>query len=1022
MMTDLKLGIVFDIKSGKFKSEVKENTQAMDKFSVTTEQTAKTTQHFDKSLGLSNFTLAKTNKVAQAVERGIGMMKKEVKHTTPVVNVFAKETQGAATKVNQFDRNAKQATVKVKNLGSSTQKAAGQTRQFNAAIDDTNTKLFKTNKVAAGVKNAIAGIAVGFGGIQLGKGLVTELGAFQDIRTRLQGLSADAADYAEKERWLIDLAADHHKELNGLADGYSRLSTLTQEKIINDGQARAMLEGLSNAAAQNGAGTADLERVYYGLAQALGQGVVQMQEVNQVVEPLPGLMTKLARAAGEETGAGFKALIASGEVTSEMFGGLLVKALTEYDGAAAKTADNINAKYRDIKLEYQLLAVELEQPINGALLPTLDGLASGLSFLKDHTDSIITVLQGGLVIAAGHATNAIIKKTSATATDLIASRISTQAAKVQAQSEYNLAVAYKASAVGSVQNSLADQRLIASKTVLTAATNKANFALRAGGGAMALLGGPVGVAMLAAFAVGTYAMSAADGARESTNLANKVSLANKKLTELTTKQLRLRLFELENDPAAEIDKARLKALKAQEEYNKVQAARGFKNPNKETEETVLNRDVEIETLELKLSKITTLKTQISTLLAKPSEGQKPEAPTTQSGKVLDVFKDQEDALKRQLSLLGKNSELAKAEYETQLGKYKDLLPGQKAAIVNLAKEIDAKKESVAADKQALQQSEQLEQSAQSYAETLQRKVSLSGEVTNVQQLAFELENGSLIGINDQLKEQLMLKAQLADRAEADAEKQLPFWEQMNEHIASTTENFDVMWGNSFDRFAQGIGDATATSIMEGQSFSDAMKNIGRSVIKEVISGIVQIGVKKLALFAIEKAINKGTATSAATVMSANASATAMQAGLAAFASTAAIPIIGPAAAPGAMTAALAVATPMAGAITAASAGMAGMAHDGIDEIPREGTWLLDKGERVVDSRTNQDLKQALNKGNVGSGSAPVIHITNHNTFEGNNNPDDIESVMALSTEKMRADLYEDFSTGGLLTQQLKAAM
>ncbi len=40
----------------------------------------------------------------------------------------------------------------------------------------------------------------------------------------------------------------------------------------------------------------------------------------------------------------------------------------------------------------------------------------------------------------------------------------------------------------------------------------------------------------------------------------------------------------------------------------------------------------------------------------------------------------------------------------------------------------------------------------------------------------------------------------------------------------------------------------------------------------------------------------------------------------------------------------------------------GQAHDGIDSIPREGTWLLDKGERVVDSRTNQDLKNFLRSG------------------------------------------------------------
>ena len=217
-----------------------------------------------------------------------------------------------------------------------------------------------------------------------------------------------------------DRAEEHHKELNGLADGYSRLSTLTQEKIITDGQARDMLEGLSNAASRNGAGTADLERVYYGLSQALGAGTVNMEDFKQVTEPLPDLMAKIARAAGQETSSGLKELIGTGTYTSEVFGKHLVKALQDYAGASAETANNINAKYRDIKLEYQLLAVELEQPVNSALLPTLDGLAEGLSFLKDHAEGVITVLQGGLVVAAGHAVNAISAKTAATAKSIIA--------------------------------------------------------------------------------------------------------------------------------------------------------------------------------------------------------------------------------------------------------------------------------------------------------------------------------------------------------------------------------------------------------------------------------------------------------------------------------------------------------------------------------------------------------------------------------------------------------------------------
>jgi hypothetical protein len=83
-----------------------------------------------------------------------------------------------------------------------------------------------------------------------------------------------------------------------------------------------------------------------------------------------------------------------------------------------------------------------------------------------------------------------------------------------------------------------------------------------------------------------------------------------------------------------------------------------------------------------------------------------------------------------------------------------------------------------------------------------------------------------------------------------------------------------MWGNTFDRFASGIGDATAAAIVEGQNFSDTMKTFARSAVQEVISGLVQIGIKQLALFALEK-------TMLAASTQANAAAASIQGGAAA---------------------------------------------------------------------------------------------------------------------------------------------
>ncbi|MDF0636054.1 transglycosylase SLT domain-containing protein [Acinetobacter nosocomialis] len=57
----------------------------------------------------------------------------------------------------------------------------------------------------------------------------------------------------------------------------------------------------------------------------------------------------------------------------------------------------------------------------------------------------------------------------------------------------------------------------------------------------------------------------------------------------------------------------------------------------------------------------------------------------------------------------------------------------------------------------------------------------------------------------------------------------------------------------------------------------------------------------------------------------------------------------------------------------------GMAHNGIDNIPREGTWLLDGGERVLNPQQNKDLTNYLNNRQSGSGEGDV-QISQQITF------------------------------------------
>ncbi|WP_086932195.1 hypothetical protein [Agarilytica rhodophyticola] len=93
------------------------------------------------------------------------------------------------------------------------------------------------------------------------------------------------------------------------------------------------------------------------------------------------------------------------------------------------------------------------------------------------------------------------------------------------------------------------------------------------------------------------------------------------------------------------------------------------------------------------------------------------------------------------------------------------------------------------------------------------------------------------------------------------------------------------------------------------------------------------------------------------------------AAMGAYSALASIPYVGPflgAAAAGSVIA-------LGGAY---AADVAGIAHGGLDNVPKESTYLLDKGERVLSPRQNQDLTSFLDDNNAGRQQGDVTVIVN----------------------------------------------
>ncbi|MBL3809560.1 hypothetical protein [Alteromonas macleodii] len=155
-----------------------------------------------------------------------------------------------------------------------------------------------------------------------------------------------------------------------------------------------------------------------------------------------------------------------------------------------------------------------------------------------------------------------------------------------------------------------------------------------------------------------------------------------------------------------------------------------------------------------------------------------------------------------------------------------------------------------------------------------------------------------------------------------------FWEQWLEASKNTLTNFDDLSAMTIESFSNKMGSALESVIFDSESLGDAFKGVMQGMARSVVNALGQMAAQWLAYKLVQLAIGKSTAVAGAAGLALNAQAQSLMAGLNAFASTAAIPVVGPPAAPAAMGAALAVTQPIAASISALTASAAIASYDG----------------------------------------------------------------------------------------------
>lgn len=389
--------------------------------------------------------------------------------------------------------------------------------------------------ISASFRNILLGSAAGVGTALS----VSEVAGYADawteagnkINAAAQSMGVSARPLSELNRGAIEARAS----ITDYADLYARVLRSSSNVAKNEQEIATATSTVAKAFKAGGASAQEQAAGIMQLGQALGSGVLQGDELRSLRENAPILADAIAKEF-KTTIAGLKELGAEGKLTSDRVFKAILAAQKPIEAQFQATNATIGDSFTRLKNEITQYVGSADSSVGAS-----GKIGDVMGLLSDNIGAVadaVIVLSGALLVNyAGNAVNGAVAATyklaSAQLTERAASVETARIALAAAQAKQAAAAAnvrYAETALLAARNGgalglsvqKASRDMLAAQTALTAANSKvvlttaaANAAIantgiiatvsagamRAFGGALALVGGPAGAALLAAYAL-----------------------------------------------------------------------------------------------------------------------------------------------------------------------------------------------------------------------------------------------------------------------------------------------------------------------------------------------------------------------------------------------------------------------------------------------------------------------------------------------------------------------------------------
>lgn len=304
---------------GEVEKSLKEATQELKSLNSTTEQTAKTAQRSWQEVFAAQNKLSKnyhdarvaSEKQAEAeIEAAIAMEKNKaeaekkkvaLQKLLGVIDKTEKALSVLDTQELELTKHFKEGRIGVEAYNNALDKINAKRNALTTIKKEAKATTQEVNKLSQAVKS-LAGIATtafaGYGVISFGKAVIETSLQWQKAETIMRNATGSAGRAARELDHVKEISSKLNLELMSTTTSYSRLLAAAKNTPQIANEMHHIFESISEAATSLQLNPNEFDNVLTIYERMISKGKVQVSDLNQLANYIPGIFDKAAKALG----------------------------------------------------------------------------------------------------------------------------------------------------------------------------------------------------------------------------------------------------------------------------------------------------------------------------------------------------------------------------------------------------------------------------------------------------------------------------------------------------------------------------------------------------------------------------------------------------------------------------------------------------------------------------------------------------------------------------------------------------